>query len=101
MGLPYCKLPDIICPICKRQFTPNSGNQVYCKTCRETRNGEIQARLRKIRADEGPLAVRKKRGKAKSIKQIISDLEQYNKQHRTMLTYGKYVSLLEQGVIKD
>lgn len=41
-------------------------------------------------------AKRKKKGNgpAYSITQILKDLEKYNKEHKTNLSYGKYVAMI-------
>lgn len=96
MGLPFCKLPNKFCPICDEEFEPTSASQIYCHDCRKNRNADIQAYIREQKKKGKPTRVR-----PKSIKRILRDLEQYNKQHGTLLSYGQYVALLDQGMIED
>jgi hypothetical protein len=51
-------------------------------------------------------ARRRKRAKrklsyTKTINDIVEELNDYNERHGTLLSYGKYVSMMENGKLKD
>ena len=87
-----------LCPICHDEFEPSKHNQVYCHDCLDNRRAEIRKRTD---------AARKKRRykrsltHTKNLEEILEDLNEYNERHGTYLSYGKYVSKLENGTLKD
>ena len=75
------KLFDLKCVECGKIFRNPDENERFCPECKKIK--EIKKKARR---------------KAKSIKsilQITRELEKYNKEHRTMLSYGEYVSLVD------
>ncbi len=73
------------CKVCLKVFVAHSNVAKYCPICRE----EIRKR---------PTTKKSRRIKTgKTLNEIMKDLEAYNKEHKTRLTYGKYVSMIEGG----
>lgn len=79
------------CALCGKLFIAKSNNAKYCVDCRY-KGGQLK--IKQLRA------ARKKRKIHKSLNDIMWDLAEYNKKHKTNLSYGKYVQLLESGEIK-
>lgn len=78
-----------ICDNCKRKFVARSANAVYCEDCRKKAK---QIRIAKAKAKK-PYYTRSK----KSLYEIIREMEAYNREHNTHLTYGQYVLKIEGG----
>ena len=75
------------CADCKQPFYGGS-NSKRCPECQAKRTKEQQ----KIKY----LKRRNKYNKSlKDINEIVREVEAYNKEHNTRLTYGKYVSMME------
>ena len=72
------KLFDLKCAECKKVFRNPDENERFCPECK------------KIKGNKKP-----KPKANKSIWQITRDLEKYNKEHGTMLSYGEYVSSVD------
>ena len=92
----------LLCPICGMKFVSVNKNDHYCKECRTHRYSAIrryQAVKRKERQDQ--LAKEKEKSKPLSISDIVKGIDDYYKKHGEILSYGKYVSMLENGTLKD
>ena len=76
------------CVLCSEEFESNSNNGKYCPKCRE--------KIKKI-YNKPYLSKSERRSltKPKSINEIITELEEYNRINGTQLTYGKYVGMNE------
>ena len=72
------KLFDLKCAECKKVFRNPDENERFCPECKKIK----EKKKRKPKAN-------------KTIWQITRELEKYNKEHRTMLSYGQYVSLVD------
>ena len=83
------------CPICKGEFVPVNGTHTYCKDCRANRKDDIAQYLADLTAKK-----KKKKPVVKSVMEICKDLEEYNRKHGTLLSYGKYIEKLENGTLK-
>lgn len=79
------------CPICDELFTTPVHNQIYCKNCRTNRHTDIE----KYRSGN----FIKKRNPNEELKKMVSEVEKYNREHGTCLSYGVYVSLKSLGRI--
>ena len=77
------KLFDLKCAECKKVFRNPDENERFCPECKKIKESKKKARQKA------------KSIKSKSILQVTGELEKYNKKHRTMLTYGKYVALVD------
>ena len=77
------KLFNLKCAECHKVFRNPDENERFCPECK------------KIKEDRKNLKQKAKSVKSKSILQITRELEQYNKEHRTRLTYGQYVSSVD------
>ena len=73
------KLFDLKCAECHKVFRNPNENERLCPECKKIKESKKKA---KTKAN-------------KTIWQITRELEQYNKEHRTMLSYGKYVALVD------
>ena len=72
------KLFDLKCAECNKVFRNPDENERFCPECK------------KIRENKKPKPKAKK-----SIWQITRELEKYNKEHKTRLSYGQYVALVD------
>ena len=72
------KLFDLKCAERYKVFRNPNENERFCPDCK------------KIRENKKPKLKAKK-----SIRQITRDLKKYNKEHKTRLSYGQYVSLVD------
>ena len=77
------KLFDLKCAECYKVFRNPDENERFCPECKKIKESKNKARQKA------------KSIKSKSILQVTRELEKYNKEHRTMLSYGKYVSLVD------
>ena len=72
------KLFDLKCVGCHKVFRNPDENERFCPECKKIK----EKKKRKSKAD-------------KNLYQIMKDLAEYNKKHGTMLSYGKYVALVD------
>ena len=75
------KLFDLKCAECHKVFRNPDENERLCPECN------------KIRENKKKLKVKAKTNK--TVLQITRELEKYNKEHGTWLSYGKYVGLVD------
>ena len=72
------KLFDLKCADCHKIFRNPDENERFCPECK------------KIRENKKPKPKAKK-----SVLQMTRELEKYNKEHKTRLSYGQYVALVD------
>lgn len=77
------KLFDLKCAECKEVFRNPDENERFCPECKKIKENKKKSKP-KIKTNE-----------SKTIWQITRELEKYNKEHRTMLSYGEYVSSVD------
>ena len=77
------KLFDLKCEECGKIFRNPDENERFCPECK------------KIKESKKKPKQKAKSIKSKSIWQIIRELEKYNKEHKTRLSYGQYVSSVD------
>lgn len=87
-----------LCPICHEEFEPVKHNQIYCHDCLDNRMTEIRRRTEAARRRK---RAKRKLSYTKTINDIVEELNDYNERHGTLLSYGKYVSMMENGKLKD
>ena len=76
------KLFDLKCAECGKIFRNPDENERFCPECN------------KIKESKKKPKQKAKSVKSKSIYQITRELEKYNKEHGTLLSYGQYVLLI-------
>lgn len=74
------KLFDLQCAECRKVFRNPDEKERFCPECKKIKE------KRKIK----PI-IREK----KSLYQIAREIEQYNKEHKTRLSYGRYIALVD------
>ena len=74
------KLFDLKCAECQKVFRNPNENERLCPECKKIKESKKKAR--------------QKAKSNKSIWQITRELEKYNKEHGTRLSYGQYVLLM-------
>ena len=77
------KLFDLKCAECYKFFRNPDENERLCPDCKKIRENKKKAKP-KVKSI-----------KSKSVWQITRELEQYNKEHKTRLSYGQYVALVD------
>ena len=77
------KLFDLKCVECGKIFRNPDENERLCPECKKIKEGRKKPKQKA------------KSVKSKSIYQITRELEKYNKEHKTMLSYGQYVDLVD------
>lgn len=77
------KLFDLRCAECHKVFRNPNENERFCPECKKIKESKKKAK-QKVKSI-----------KSKNILQITRELEKYNKEHRTMLSYGEYVSSVD------
>ena len=77
------KLFDLKCVECGKIFRNPNENERFCPECKKIKEGRKKPKQKA------------KSVKSKSILQITRELKKYNKEHRTMLSYGEYVALVD------
>lgn len=73
------KLNTLTCVDCRKVFRDPSESERLCPDCKKAR-------------DKKP---KKPKIPTKNVYQIIKELEKYNKEHGTTLTYGQYVGVVD------
>lgn len=76
------KLFDLKCAECGKIFRNPDENERFCPECKKIKQSKKKARQKA------------KSIKSKSIWQITRELEKYNKEHGTLLSYGQYALLM-------
>ena len=76
------KLFDLKCAECHKVFRNPDENERFCPECK------------KIKENKKKPKQKAKSIKSKSIWQITRELEKYNKEHGTLLSYGQYALLM-------
>lgn len=79
------------CSRCGESFGAKSKYVLYCSNCRKEVAKEHSAASRTKKKAAGY----KPQNEIKSMKQLLSELDNYNKEHGTYLTYGQYVAMVE------
>lgn len=77
------KLFDLKCAECHKVFRNPDENERFCPECKKIKEGRKKPKQKA------------KSVKSKSILQITRELEKYNKEHKTRLSYGQYVALVD------
>ena len=77
------KLFDLKCAECYKVFRNPDENERFCPECKKIKESKKKSRQKA------------KSINSKSILQVTRELEKYNKEHRTMLSYGEYVALVD------
>jgi Zn finger protein HypA/HybF involved in hydrogenase expression len=72
------KLFDLKCSDCNKFFRNPDENEKICPECRRIKE------KKKPKVNYG-----------KSVNQILKELEKYNEEHKTRLSYGQYVALVD------
>ena len=80
------------CIICGGYFL-GSHNAKYCEYCKE--NPSVTDKPKKRNGRPCSKKVKKPQNSGKSIKEILAELEAYNREHGTRYTYGQYIELIE------
>lgn len=75
------KLFDLRCAECHKVFRNPDESERLCPECKKIKESKKKAR--------------QKAKSIKSILQITRELEKYNREHRTMLSYGEYIALVD------
>ena len=77
------KLFDLKCAECYEFFRNPNEKERLCPECK------------KIKENKKKSKPKLNTNKSKTIWQIIRELEKYNKEHKTRLSYGQYVALVD------
>ena len=88
------------CVRCNEEMTVKSAQTQYCLKCRKEITNERKKQANKsanikpaVVNDEMPTK-RTYSEVYKDVRKVLFELERYNKEHRTHLTYGQYVNML-------
>jgi uncharacterized OB-fold protein len=73
------KLFDLKCAECGKVFRNPNENERFCPECKKIKEKKNKPKLKEN----------------KSIWQITRELERHNKEHKTRLSYGQYVALVD------
>jgi predicted RNA-binding Zn-ribbon protein involved in translation (DUF1610 family) len=81
------------CLNCDNKFYHTSDAKKYCPECdkeiKRERNRNFMRKKRRPSAEIKPLP------------EIMQELKEYNEKHGTCLSYGKYVAMIERGVMYE
>jgi len=89
---------QVVCVDCGCEFIAYSRAALRCEKCKEE-----NLRLKKKKSQEKCRGVYKNHKKLKpkmSIGEVLTMLKDYNEENSTNLSYGKFVLLLERGLVK-
>lgn len=81
------KIYNKTCKICNEPFVTSSWGRVYCsKECKRIGVNEIERKRQwKIRENRKP--------QTQNVDEVLAELNQYNKEHETCISYGKWVHM--------
>lgn len=79
------------CTQCGKEYYTNSPKKRLCLKCERFNRAE---NVRKTN-EQYKVYIPRKKAKFKSIYQVIRDVEKYNKEHKTRLSYGQYVATVD------
>jgi hypothetical protein len=74
---------DLKCRECGKFFRNPDENERFCPECRQIRDNKKKPKLKPESKT------------TKSVWQITRELETHNKEHKTRLSYGQYVALVD------
>lgn len=89
---------EVICIDCGKMFTAQSRAAKRCPECNLKHRKEYRqeyAEVNKKEQIEPKKKIKKPMRKPKTISQILKEVEAYNKEHKTRLSYGQYVALVD------
>ena len=92
------KLIEIICIDCCKTYTAQSRAAKRCPECNLKHRREYRqeyAEANKKEQIEIQNKFKKPMYKPKPMSQILKEMEIYNKEHKTRLSYGQYVALVD------
>ncbi len=78
------------CSRCGEPFGAKTNYALYCPNCRKEVVKEKSAASKAKKKAAG----HKPQNEIKSMKQFLKELDNYNKEHGTHLTYGQYVAMV-------
>lgn len=93
------------CVICGREFVPKRKNAICCcKECSKENDRRKRRAWRTEMHDRRMLEEQARKTSAisgiENAEIILAEMRRYNEKHGTKLTYGKYVSLRDNGWLK-
>lgn len=72
------------CQLCGCKFIVNAHNAKFCPVCRrENKRAANEARKQHKKIEASPLS------------KVMAELNAYNEKHKTNLSYGKFVAVME------
>ena len=87
------KTIKLLCIDCGKVFTAKARNALRCEKCRCEHN------LYKARENKQKNKIAREQAKRPqpktSLRKILREIEQYNKEHKTRLSYGQYIAMIE------
>lgn len=86
----------LLCIDCGIGFTAQSRAALRCPECRKHKNCERSRESRKKNKAKRKLILSKSPLHRKSIQQVLQEVAKYNYEHKTHLTYGQYVNMVEE-----
>ena len=88
------------CIDCKCEFIAYGSQALRCPECKKEHLRRSKAASQSwYRSVEYKKAKAKKKPPKMTIREILKEMDKYNKKHKTHYTYGKFVALLEGGEI--
>ena len=81
----------LTCVICGRSFLTLCNNAKYCPDCRENWQDEIKRDISRRHYEKKKVRIVNLHPERKTLRQIVREVEEYNRAHGTCLTYGQYV----------
>ena len=84
------------CIDCGKVFTTKSPKALRCEKCKHEHL--LQMAKESHRKQVAKRNYEKRKRAKISIRQILREMEEYNKEHNTSLSYGQYVSLIDRGM---
>ena len=82
------------CLICGKEYTANAYNTKWCKDCvtigRKKRNADCRKRRKNA------AIIRNK--PYTNINDVLRQMEAYNKEHNTCLSYGQFIQIKNGGI---
>ena len=81
------------CIVCGGEFM-GGWNAKYCEHCKASQNDTDKPKVWQGRPQVITFK-KKKQNSGKSIREILAELEAYNREHGTKYTYGQYIELIE------
>ena len=90
---------ELTCVDCKKTFIAYSRSALRCSECKQDHLRRIKVAAQAVYRSPAYINAKgKKKPPKMSLREVLKELESYNKENNTCLSYGEFVTMLDKGV---